>query len=344
MTAVQTDPAGLIALTCTRVLDETPTIKTFCLRGAAPIGFVPGQALVLKVPLPDGPAWRSFTISGGRDGALQLTIKAQAPGGATRWLHQNLTQGAGIQARPPRGHFTLALRRHDRLAFVSGGSGATPMLAMLRQLAETDPLADVAWLHAARDPAEALFRAELAALQGLMPHLSVSISVSQAAPGWFGYRGRIARGLVATAIPDFGRRQVFCCGPAGFMQQARLIHAAEGGDKALFHIESFGASTPIALPATAAAADPQAPAFRMTVAQRDIRIRPEESVLQASLRQGVIIPCGCGEGMCGTCMVKLVSGRVAMTANGGITPEEQAQGLILACSSRAVSDLEVALD
>ena len=65
--------------------------------------------------------------------------------------------------------------------------------------------------------------------------------------------------------------------------------------------------------------------------------------LQASLRHGVIIPCGCGEGMCGTCMVKLVSGQVAMAANGGITPEEQAQGYILACSSRALSDIAVAL-
>ena len=42
-------------------------------------------------------------------------------------------------------------------------------------------------------------------------------------------------------------------------------------------------------------------------------------------------------------MVKLVSGQVAMAANGGITPEEQAQGYILACSSRALSDIAVAL-
>lgn len=333
--------AGLLDLTCTRVQDETPSIRSFHLRGGAPVGFVPGQALVLRVPLPGGPVWRTFTISGGADGNVILTIKAQGGAGATRWLHRNLTPGTTIQARSPRGHFTLGLRAQERLALVSGGSGATPMIAMLRHLAGSEPLADVAWFHAAHDPAEVLFAAELAALQARMPNLTVAVSTSRAAPGWFGYRGRISRTLLAAALPDFGRRQVFCCGPQGFMTEARLIHAAEGGDKARFHTESFGgAPIPAPVPEPAAATGP---AFALTVAQRQLQIRPEESVLQASLRHGVIIPCGCGEGMCGTCMVKLVSGQVAMAANGGITAEEQAQGYILACSSRAVTDIEVAL-
>ena len=75
--------------------------------------------------------------------------------------------------------FTLGLRSRDRLAFVSGGSGATPMIAMLRHLADTEPLADVAWFHAARAPAEVLFAAELAELQARMPNLSVAVSVSR---------------------------------------------------------------------------------------------------------------------------------------------------------------------
>lgn len=337
---IQTD-TGLLTLTCVGTRDETPTIRTFRLRGDGPVGFVAGQALVLKVPLPTGPAWRTFTISGGQDGELHLTIKAQSEGGATRWLHQNLQEGADIEARSPRGHFTLDLRQHATLAFVSGGSGATPMIAMLRHLAATEPNADVAWFHVARDPAEVLFAMELAALQAQMPNLQVTLCVSRAAPGWFGYRGRVSRGIIATAVPDLGRREVFCCGPQGFMTEVRLIHAAEGGDKTRFHTESFGGA-PVAV--AAPDAEPEGgPAFAMTVAGRDIQIRPEESVLQASLRHGVIIPCGCGEGMCGTCMVKLMSGKVAMSANGGITPEEQGQGYILACSSKAMTDIEVAL-
>lgn len=346
-----THDAGPLALTCIARRDETPGVITFRLRGAAPLDWQAGQALMLKVPLPGGAVWRSFTISGGSDGAAELTIKAQAAGGATRWLHDQLVPGTAIAARPPRGQFTLALWQGGPLAFVSAGTGATPMLAMLRALAETDPGADVAWLHCARSPADVLFAAELAALQARMPGLAVTVSVSRPGPGWFGYRRRLSRRMLATALPDLGRRTVFCCGPQGFMAEARLIHAAEGGARGRFHTESFGgAAAPAPQPAAPGSppeTQPESPeetAFRLTVGPRDLAIRSGESVLQASLRQGVIIPCGCGEGMCGTCMVRLVSGEVRMAAQGGITAEEQAQGYILACSSHALSDLRLALD
>lgn len=342
---MQAVPTGLLLLSCVAVHDETPTIKTFRLRAkSGPLSFVPGQALVLKVPAPNGPLWRSFTISGGDDSELHLTIKAQARGGATRWLHDNLRRGDTLEARPPRGNFTLALRRNGKLAFVSGGSGATPMMAMLRHLAATEPKADVAWFHAARDPAEILFASGLTELQRRMPRLSVAITVTQPSPGWFGYHGRIRRALLAAALPDLGRREVFCCGPAGFMQEARLIHAAEGGDKTQFHTESFGADAPVIIPPTPERAGTDGPAHRLKVNGRDLQIRPSETVLQASLRQGVVIPCGCGEGMCGTCMVRLVSGDVDARPNGGLTAEEAEQGYILACSSRAVSNVEISLE
>lgn len=337
-----THDTGLLSLTCAALIDEVAGIRTFRLTSDRAVAHLPGQALVLQVPLASGAVWRTFTISGGDDGTLDLTIKAQAPGGATDWLHQNLTPGTRIMARSPRGHFTLAQRGSAPLALISAGSGATPMIAMLRHLALTDPMADVAWFHSARAPDQVLFAAELARLQKIMPNLTVSVSVSQPAPGWFGYRGRISRDLMAAAMPDLGRREVFCCGPQGFMTEARLIHAAEGGARGEFHTESFGGAQPVAIdPAPATA--PDGPGFAMQVAGRVLQIRADESVLQASLRHGVIIPCGCGEGMCGTCMVKLVSGQISTAPNGGITPEEQARGYILACSSRALSDLAVEL-
>lgn len=338
-------PKGLLSFACVSVRDETASIKTFRLRaGSGQVPVIPGQALVLKVPLPSGPVWRSFTVSGVRDGDLELTIKAQSEGGATRWLHDNFIAGCDVDARAPRGDFTLALRQQPALAFVSGGSGATPMIAMLRELAETEPLADVAWFHAARDPDEVLFAAELIGLQRIMPRLTVAVTVSRTAPGWFGYRGRLNRRLMATAVPDFGRREVFCCGPQGFMQEAQLVHAAEGGASSRFHTESFGGDTgPVVTPVPASPVGVAGPSFQLKVNGRALATAPDETLLQASLRQGVVIPCGCGEGRCGTCMVRLVSGDITASPNGGITPEEAEDGYILACSSRATSDVEISL-
>ena len=74
-----------------------------------------------------------------------------------------------------------------------------------------------------------------------MPNLSgLDRRSSHATPGWFGLRGRLSRRLVSVAIPDFARRDVFCCGPAAFMDETRLVHVAEGGRKEAFHTEAFG--------------------------------------------------------------------------------------------------------
>ena len=105
-------------------------------------------------------------------------------------------------------------------------------MSMLRALADTDPVADIAWFHAARSREEILFAGALEDLQHRLPNLAVSVSLSRPAPGWFGFRERLTRRLMSVAVPDFGRRTVYCCGPDGFMRNAKLIHAAEGGPAA----------------------------------------------------------------------------------------------------------------
>lgn len=335
----------LLTLTCVGIRYETPTIKTFSFCPDTPFDHAPGQALTLALERDGSTLHRTFSISSppGRD-RIDLTIKAQGAAGATRWMHDVIVEGTRILARQPRGHFVLSRRSSDRIAFVSAGSGATPLMAMLSALAAIAPEADVSWVHAARDPSEVLFAERLAALQAVMPNLKVSVVVSRLVTGWYGYRGRLTRRLMSVILPDFGRYEVFCCGPSPFMDEMKLIHAAEGGSKAVFHTETFGGPTATPVVAADGSSPPQeAPAFTLTIAGRSLDIRADESVLQASLRQGVIIPCGCGQGMCGTCLIRKVSGEVKTSYQGGIMPEEEAEGYILACSSRPLGNLEVIL-
>ena len=76
---------------------------------------------------------------------------------------------------------------------------------------------------------------------------------------------------------------------------------------------------------------------------KTFKARADETLLEAATRQNVVIPCGCASGMCGTCRVSLVEGEVTMQHEGGISAEEEAQGYILACSSRPRSDVTIAL-
>ncbi|MDR5785344.1 hybrid-cluster NAD(P)-dependent oxidoreductase [Caballeronia sp. LP003] len=344
-TLIVSEEAQERTLECVGVRDEAPGVKTFCLRDPHADGarrFAPGQAMLLTLDIDGVRHDRTFSIASSpfeRD-VLELTIKAQADGIVTRWLHEHLMPGTRIDARYPLGRFTLDAANAAPLAFVSAGSGASPLMSMLRTLAHSQPDADVAWLHSARNAADILFADELAALQSRMPNLKVSVWLSAPAPGWFGLRGRIARGTLWAVAPDFGRRTVYCCGPAGFMQGVRQIHAAEGARRAAFHIEHFG-PVPVEVSQHEVPSSPDA-VHRATLGDKRFDVRAGETLLVAATRQQVVIPCGCASGLCGTCKVRRVSGVVSMQHAGGLSAAEEAQGFILTCSSRPSTDVEIA--
>lgn len=333
----------LLQLTVAEVRDETHDVKTFVFRpeGGAP-RYQAGQSMTLKLAIDGETLFRTFSLASAPDasGTIAMTIKAHVKGRVTRWLHDELVVGARLEGRPPKGRFTIDSRTTDRIALVSAGSGASPLMAMLRHLAATAPDIDVHWLHAARTPRDILFAHELAELQARMPNLKVAMLVSRPEPGWFGFAGRLGRRLVSVALPDYGRREVFCCGPTGFMEEARLIHAAEGGARALFHVEHFGA---VAVTPPPVPVDAPAGGYAVQLGDKQFTAQPGETLLQAATRQTIVIPCGCTSGMCGTCRISLVEGSVEMRHEGGISPEEEAQGYILACSSRPRSDVTIAL-
>ena len=68
---------------------------------------------------------------------------------------------------------------------------------------------------------------------------------------------------------------------------------------------------------------------------------PQESLLAAGIRQGIGLPYGCKDGACGSCKCKLVSGQVQQSnfQRKALSEEEEAQGFVLTCSARALSDI-----
>jgi CDP-4-dehydro-6-deoxyglucose reductase len=85
--------------------------------------------------------------------------------------------------------------------------------------------------------------------------------------------------------------------------------------------------------------------YQVTIASSGHRfaVEPSESVLEAALRQGIILPYGCRNGNCGSCLGSLVSGTVDY--EGGLPPaldsDAAARNEALFCQARPTSDLTI---
>lgn len=82
---------------------------------------------------------------------------------------------------------------------------------------------------------------------------------------------------------------------------------------------------------------------RVLPSNRNFEARVDEPVLTAALRQHLNLPHSCKSGSCGTCRVRVLSGRFAYPHGrpAGITVAEEATSHALICQARAVEDLVI---
>jgi glycine betaine catabolism B len=333
-------------LVCLDVHAETHDVKSFTF--AAPDGqsfqFVAGQYFMFETQVGGEPHSRCYSISSSphRQGAFTVTVK-RVPGGAvSNWFHDHLAAGARIKASGPLGVFARPADAGAKLLLMSGGSGVTPVMSMLRDLADIGTPVDVVFLHAGRTPADFIFADDLAMLAKRMKGLRLLLLPETVgdAKAWPGLTGRISRAFMELAVPDIAGRHVLCCGPAPFMAAARSISAELGVPAERYVEESFDAAVIEEAPATI---EPAAQVFTVEFAKqkRTIELPPDQTVLAAAKKAGVRLPSSCANGLCGTCKSKLVSGAVDMKHSGGIRQREIDAGFFLPCCSKPLSDLVV---
>ncbi|WVT75765.1 FAD-binding oxidoreductase (plasmid) [Sinorhizobium chiapasense] len=333
-------------LVCVDVHQETHDVKTFtfaCPKGKR-FAFEAGQYFLFDLDVEGEPESRCYSISSSpkRSNAFSVTVKRVAGGKISNWLHDNLTANAKVKANGPLGHFIRPNAR--KYLFLSGGSGITPVMAMVREIADTCEPADVVFMHAARTPKDLIFRDELANLANRVKGLRLQFlpEVVSGEANWPGLTGRISVAYLKLAVPDIAERVVMCCGPAPFMAAARTISAELGVPPSNYIEESFDAAVTDDVD-TPAVEQPATRMFQVEFSKqaRKIEVAEEQTVLSCAKKAGVKLPSSCSNGVCGTCKSKLVSGSVEMNHNGGIRQREIDAGLFLPCCSKPLSDLVI---
>ena len=171
--------------TVARIVEETPTVKSYFLHIPSWRGFMAGQHVDVRLTAPDGyQAQRSYSI-GSAPGApeVELVIEKLDTGEVSPFFHDVVQQGDDIEVRGPiGGHFTWDKDDGGPLLLVGGGSGVVPMMSMLRHRADVAPEVPAVLIYSVRHVGDIIFRDELMRRAASDPNLAVIVTVTRETP------------------------------------------------------------------------------------------------------------------------------------------------------------------
>jgi stearoyl-CoA 9-desaturase NADPH oxidoreductase len=283
----------------------------------------PGQYIGIGIPVDGKFQWRSYSVSSptkqkGR--TIAITVRAMPEGLLSSHLVNGLEPGTIVRLAAPEGDFTLPDPPPERMLFLVGGSGVTPVMSMLRTLDRRGTMPDVVMHYSSPTADRMIFRDELLRLEekheGLRLHQLHTDT-----------DGILDLADLDEICPDWKDRETWACGPAP-MLDAISEHYDGFGLEDQLHLERF------TLELGGDGGEGGKLTFRNSGKQ--IEVDGATTILQAGEQAGVGMPYGCRMGICHTCTLTLVSGTVRDLRNGDEfgQPNEPVQ----TCVTAAVGD------
>jgi ferredoxin-NADP reductase len=317
----------------TAVRHQTPKSVTLTLRPNENWrGLRAGQFVGLSVEIggiretrPYSPAASEHAAAG----ALELTVSTHPEGKVSRYLRDHARPGMIVGLSQADGDFMLPDPRPERVLLISGGSGITPVLAMLRTLCDEGFTGEMGFLNYARSRQLALYGAELDRLAERHPNLRVARGFTRG--GGLPLSGRFCREHLRAVISEHAGAATFVCGPPALIDSVRAVWAEDG--LAQPAVETF---TPPAITFHTEGAE----GVVSFAASGRHAANSGLPLLEQAEDAGLAPDHGCRMGICNTCSCRKASGAVRNVVTGEVSTGEDDQ--IRICVSVPVGD--VALD
>jgi ferredoxin-NADP reductase len=290
-------------------------------------GHTAGQYIRLGVDVDGVRQWRAYSVTSPasrRDGCLTITVKAMPDGTVSNHLVRSARAGTVVQLDQAAGEFVLPEQLPAKALFVTGGSGITPVMGMLRDA--VDNLKDVVVVHSAPTAADVIFADELRSLasRGLI-QLVVRRTDAE---------GMLDPAGLAELVPDLAERETWACGPIGLLDAMEQHWSAEGWSE-LLHTERFR-------PAVLVTGEGGTVSF--TKSRASVEATGSTPILAAGEQAGVLMPFGCRMGICFGCVAPLREGTVRDLRNGDITTAAAGDGVVIqTCINAAAGACEIDL-
>ncbi len=320
----------------TKIINESSVIKSFYLsseKNQRPL-FSAGQFITVKAVINNKEVIRTYTVSSSpHDSDYRISVKRETsndtniPDGVfSSYLHDKTSVGDTLQIKAAAGEFTFDTQSERPAVLIAAGVGITPMISMARfallEAIRTRSKKKLTVIHAAHNHAQRAFFEELKEIEkssagNIRCFWTLSeIDDDLKAGQHYNHQGHINSALLQAVLPlddyDF-----YLCGPAGFMQTIyNLLRDLGVNDQRIF-AESFGPASLVRQSDHATKSFQQIPVAKEAIVQftrskvTQAWSEGDGTLLEFAEAHGLLPEYGCRSGQCGSCKVKLQSGKVS---------------------------------
>lgn len=313
--------AQLLTLRVAGKVAQTQDISTFELvhpDGDALPAFTAGAHI--DVHLPNG-LIRQYSLHNApsdRSRYLISVLREPSSRGGSASMHDDVRPGDALTVSLPRNNFPLAADASHSL-LLAGGIGVTPILSMAEALTEAGR--SFGFHYCARGRSRAAFVQYFAACA---LGRCVQYHFDDGDPAQ-----KLDLPDLLLAMP--AGTHLYVCGPKGFMDFVLGMARAHGWPETRLHFEFFAANAPDD-------AENRAFDIRLQRSGKVVRVPADQTVAQALADAGIEVPVSCGEGLCGTCLTRVIDG-TPDHRDMVLTDDEKARNdSFTPCCSRAKSE------
>jgi len=319
-----------------------------------------GQYLTLKFDIDGEEYRRSYSLSSApSENQWRVCVKRVQGGKISNLVCDTLKPGDTISLMEPDGRFTFVgdPEKQAQYYLYAAGSGITPILAIAKEILETEPLSTVYMLYGNTEEAEVIYKNEIEHLtksyEGQF-HLKHAYSEISEKKGLLGsifkktsvdlpyFPGQIGKqtikkffGLYPMKNPQ--RSYAYICGPGSMNENVKQILVKQSMLKTQVFYESFGTADSGAKAGQVQPGSLSDVIVELAGEEIPLKIDATVTILDALMEAGHDPPHSCCSGACSSCIGKLKEGNVTMDVTHALDEDDVEDGYILTCQSRVAS-------
>lgn len=308
-----------------------------------PLNYEPGQFLTIINEVVGKKIRRAYSLCSSPylNEPPAVIVKRVAGGKLSNHINDHFKPGMQVEVMPPIGSFTTIYNESKKreLFFIGGGSGITPLFSIIKTVLVQEPKSNITLIYGNRDIDSIILKQEIEMLERENNQFNVIHILEKNDTGYGQYSGIPNDELMEKIIKEQGflnASEVFICGPAPMMSAFQRGLQTAGIENEKIHIESFAAQ----VFENDDIDNSKLSEVSISILGNDYQLQLNQSkpILEQLLDMDIDIPYSCKNGTCSTCRCLLKSGEVSTDKAEGLTEEEIADGYVLICVGKPLSD------